>query len=350
MMLHEARPDIPPSNPGVFSRAYGELNFEKVRRWLVDEDARLRIQAVEELIDMYVERREYAVISLKYEMLEILITTLIGDEVDEIRERAGAALEMLLRERPAQQVLLGLSDNPLQELLKALHDSSDGVVVITLRAFIAAHSFTNEFRVTEELVRLGVIDHYMELLSHENVVVVAVTCAALVPVFDIKEMNVVFLRQNGMQLVTRALASNDAMLVTEAAELLSKACETQEGRRVAVESGTIAALAAHVTHENLSARVGVCSALAQITVLEKARFQAVEVNLPPVLLELLSTEDERDVLVHVARLLIHLGEFKEGRDALRSSVPRLEELVSLAGEDLAIAVPLQKAISVLSRK
>lgn len=353
IMLHEARANIPFIDPKIYTKAYANFNFEKMRRWLQEEDSNMRIQAINELIDVYVERREYCVQSLSYDFLPLLLSLLSTDEVSEMRERAGAALELLLKERSAKLALLALEDageDPFAVMLGALQDASDGVVVVTLRALISCHSAYNNYLITEKLVGLGCVPSYINLLKGQNPIVQAAACAALMTVLDITGTIASFLELGGIKAVTDAVATGDLMVVAEGAELISKSTESPQARKDAVECNSTSVLAPYLQHENLSVRVPVAAALAQITILEDARFQAVRQNLPSVILGLMETEDERDVVIHVARLITHLSEYPAGREALRPVQLRLEELLTLVEEDPAVTVALQTAVTTLSKK
>ncbi|EPY19921.1 hypothetical protein STCU_00386 [Strigomonas culicis] len=353
ILLHETRANIPYIDPKIYTKAYGDFNFEKMHRWLEEADSNLRLQAINELIDVYVERREYGVQSLSYGYLPLLLSLLSSDKVSDMRERAGTALEILLRERAAQLALLELEakgQKPLSVLLEALQDSFDGVVVITLRALISCHSAYNGFLITDKLVSLGAVGSYIELVKGQNTVVQAAACAALIAVLDLPDAVAPFLSLGGLQAATAALTTGDVTVVAQGAELISKATETTQARKEALACSSIATLAPYLPHDNLSVRVPVAAALAQITILEDARSQAVKDHLPATVLDLMQTEDERDVVVHVARLMTHLGEYPAGRAALKAGVPRLQDLLNLVEEDPAVAVALQTAIDTLSKK
>lgn len=365
ILMHEAKAAVPYMDPRIMTRAYGEFHYEKVRRWLLDDDARLRLQAADQLIEMYTEQREHRVRSLAYDALPILFSILCADEEEVLRERAGAALEMLVREPITQDQIIKAEAlgpeahpggmTPLDRVLTvALQDSCDAVVALVLRVTVACHSYTNSFAVTERLVALDAIPKILERVAvSENPLVCALACASLVPVFDIKEAHVIFQRCDGVRIVTEAIrTAEDDMLVAEAAEALSRAAEWPQGKRDAVTCKTISALINHMDTGNLTARVAVLAALAQITVWEPARFQALETDrCTTAITALVAVEDERDVIAHLAQLIFHLSDEPGGRRALRPCRDRLIELLGFAdSEDLTVRLVLQNAVDTLARK
>lgn len=353
ILMHEAKANIPPIDPKIFTKAFHHLIFEKIRRWLIDEDPHMRIQATDQLIEMYIEKRENCILSLSHDTLPILISMLCTDEVSDIRERAAAALEILVKEPMAQNLLIDMEkrgEKPLERLLNATLDSCDSVVVLALRVLVACNVRHNLHTLTESLVELGCITRYLELVQRENIIVKAVACSALVPTFDVKESFIIFLSNDGMKILTDALAVDDAMLIAAASEVISQAAEFPEGKREAVRHQTLAALQPYMMHENLTTRVSVLAALAQLTILEPAKFQAVDIQLPKRILELIAVEDERDVLIFLAKLIYNIAEYPEGRTQIRTCKERLQELLQLAGEDIAIVATFNEAIHKLSQK
>lgn len=378
ILLHEAKPPVPHIDPKTMTRAYGDFHYEKVRRWLLDEDVQLRLQAADQLIELFTEKREHRVKCLEYNILPILFSTLCEDPEEVLRERAATALQMVVQEPVAQDRMLrvvaqsqsadefvvghfeeeegdaAIGDLQQRLLTEALADSSDLVVMLSLRVMIGCHGYANNYALTEHMVDLGAVPIVLELVRQSpNPLVRAVACSALVPMFDVKEAHIIFQRAGGMKIVTDAVrGAEDDMLVAEAAEVISRAAEWPQGKRDAVSFGTIAALLPFVRSANLSVRVAVAAALAQITVWEPAKFQAVETpDLTTAACQLLAEEDERDVIAHLAKLIYHVAEHPDGRAALRSCKPRLLTLLEYAdSEDLSVRLALQNGIEILSRK
>lgn len=354
ILMHEAKSNVPFIDPQIFTKAFDRLIFEKISRWLLDEDPEMRIQAADQLIELYIEKRENCIVSLSYDTLPILIAVLCTDEVAEIRERAAAALEILVKEPLGQDILMSMEkrgEEPLERLLRATSDSCDSVVVLTLRVLVACNTRLSLHIITEALVQLGCIRCYLKLLvERENPIVKAVVCSALLPTFDVKESFITFLAHEGMRLVTEALKVDDATLVSTAAEVISRAAEFPEGKRDAVRCRTLEALQPYLNHENLTARVSVVAAMAQLTVLEPGKYQAVEINLPQTVIVQLSVEEERDVLLFLAKLIYNIAEYPEGRERMTSCQSRLQELLPFAGEDAEIVAALNETISKLSQK
>lgn len=353
ILMHEAKANIPPIDPKIFTKAFHNLIFEKIRRWLLDEDPHMRIQATDQLIEMYIEKRENCILSLSHDILPILISMLCTDEISDIRERAAAALEILVKEPMAQQILIQMEkrgEKPLERLLSATNDSCDSVIVLALRVLVACNVRHNLHTLTESLVELGCIPQYLRLVQRDNIIVKAVACSSLVPTFDVKESFIIFMDNDGMRILTEALAVDDAMLIAAASEVISQAAEFPEGKREAVRQKTIKALQPYMSHENLTTRVSVLAALAQLTILEPAKFQAVELQLSQNILDLIAVEDERDVLIFLAKLIYNIAEYPEGRTQIRSCKARLEGLLQLAGDDIGIVATFNEAIEKLSQK
>lgn len=354
ILMHETKANVPSIDPKVFTKAFDRLIFEKISRWLLDENPEMRIQAADQLIELYIEKRENCILSLSYDILPILITLLCTDEVAEIRERAAAALEIVVKEPMAQDFLIKMEkrgEEPLERLLGSTSDPCDAVVVLALRVLIACNSRLSLHIITESLVQLGCIHSYLKLLvERENPIVKAVVCSALLPTFDVKESFITFLAHEGMRLVTAALRIDDATLISTAAEVISRAAEFPEGKRDAVRCRTLEALQPYLNHENLTTRVSVVAALAQLTVLEPAKYQSVEINLPQDIIQQISVEEERDVLIFLAKLIYNIAEFPEGREKIRSCQVRLQELLPFAGDDVNIVAALNEAIGKLSQR
>lgn len=353
ILHHEAKPFVPELDPDVFTRAYDDFNFEKIRRWMLAENPDSRFQAVDQLTELYVEQRENCARSLPYHLLEILLSLMCTDEVPDIRERAATAMSLLVREPVAQTVLLELDQGgqrPFERILACLADPIDGVVVVVLRVIAACHARYNSYALTELFTKKNSIPLMVNLLRSESIMVKAVTCLALLPIFDVKEAHILFLREGGMRVVTEALEIDDAMLIANGAEVISRAAEFPQGKRDAVESQTLRVLCRYIQYDNLTPRVAVLSAMAQITVLESARMQAVEFGVAERVKELLSVEDERDVLVHLSRLIFHIAEWPEGRRRLLPCRERLEELIDLAEDDPTILHVFESTIEILNKR
>lgn len=353
ILMHEAKANVPSIDPKIFTKAFDRLIFEKIARWILDEDPEMRIQAADQLIELFVEKREHCILSLSYNILPILIAVLCTDEVTEIRERAAAALEILLKEPLGQDLLISMEkrgEEPLERLLSATSDSSDSVVVLTLRVLVACNGGLSLHITTEALVQLGCIQCYLDILvKRENPIVKAVVCSALLPTFDVKESFITFLDHEGMRIVTEALRVDDATLVSTAAEVISRVAEFPEGKRDAVRCGTLEALQPYLNHENLTTRVSVVAALAQLTVLEPGKYQAVKINLPQSVIEQIDVEEERDVLIFLAKLIYNIAEYPDGREKIKGCQGRLHELLLFAGEDAEIIAALNEAIEKLSQ-
>lgn len=353
ILMHETKAHVPLLDPKVFTKPFHDIIFEKIRRWLLDEDPSMRIQALDQLIELYIEKRENCVLSLSYDALPLLISTLCSEEIADIRERAAAALEILVKEPMAQNILISMEkrgEQPLERLLRATEDPGESIIVLALRVLVACNVRHNLHILTEAFVQLGCIPRYLKLVQHENVVIKAVACSALVPTLDVKESFIIFLSNKGMRIVTEALAVDDAMLVAAASEVISLAAEFPEGKRDAVRYNTLEALQQYMTHENLTTRVSVVSALAQLTVLETAKMQAVEIGLPQCIIRLISVEDERDVLIFLAKLIYNIAEYPEGRRRIRECKRRLAELLELASGDLAFERAFNEAIEKICQR
>ncbi|KAK7198898.1 hypothetical protein NESM_000856400 [Novymonas esmeraldas] len=373
IQLHEVRPDVPYMCPTDFSKAYGDFVYLKIRRWLLDERVDVRQQAADHLVELYTEKREHCVHSLAFDLLPILLSTLEKDESAALRERAAAALELLVRETQAQRLLLqresvtgasgGAGDATaasaatlplpphLASLLAALHDDSDEVVVAALRVVVACHAWQNSFAVTEALVQGGLVPVLIRLMLSPSASVQVFACSATRLVFQVKEAHVQFLKCGGVATLTKAIAGTEAVaLVAEAAEAVSLIAEYPQGRRDAVSSGTLASLLPHLHNTNLTLRVAVYSAAAQVTVLEAAKMQATELGYPEQLSSEIAGEDERDVLMHMLRLIHSLAEWPAARVTLRACLPRIAALRHIADGDDGVLLALSQAERILSKK
>ncbi|CCW63534.1 unnamed protein product [Phytomonas sp. EM1] len=360
IVTHETRPFTPWIDPKIYTRAYGDLDYDKVARWLLEEEPGMRLQAIKHLIELYTEDRVHGVRSLDYGMLPLLIQMVGGDPVEELRSLAASALAMLLREPATQRS----ADHEtwrtyLSGLIAATKDGCDGVVVLSLRALAACHAHFNHFFLTELLVmELSGVELMIELIcSSPNATVRAVACNELTKMFDVAETFARFSRLEGVVILTdtlRAAADDDAMLLAAAAEVLSRGCESAPCRHAAVRYETMSALFPHLSHGDLLVRVAVTAALAQITILEAAKIQASD--WPPLLeavLYAIGQEVERDVLVFLARLVYHISECPKGRAALRPCRDHLEQLYAFTsdGDEGDITrLTLANTISILYRK
>ena len=373
IQLHEVRPDVPPSDPTAFSKAYGDFIYVKIRRWMLDEREDVRMQAVEHLIECYTEKREHCVTSLRYNLLPILLLALEKDESAAVRERAGLALELLVRELQTQKLLLESTDlfgekeqmgesaesgsrvkapalRNVGPILASLHDSSEGVVLTGLRVVLACHAWRNHFALTAALVDGGLVPRLVELIQHPNASVAMFARSATRLVFQVKEAHVQLLRLGVVSAVTAAIAHAEAVpLVAEAVEVLSLIAEYPQGRRDAVECRALEALQPHFHNDNLTLRVAIFNAAAQITVLETAKMQATELGIPAQLVQEMAREDERDVLMYMLRLLYSLAEWPAARAVLRDCLPRITALESIAEGDDVVMQTLQQAKSILSK-
>ncbi|CBZ24582.1 conserved hypothetical protein [Leishmania mexicana MHOM/GT/2001/U1103] len=368
IQLHAVRPDVPYISPTTFSKAYGDFLYAKIRRWLLDERVHVRLHAADHLVELYKEKREHCVQSLVYDMLPILLSTLEKDESAALRERAGMALELLVREAQTQRLLLGggpTEDAPfstsagkqtaptphLAAILASLRDESDEVVVAGLRVVLACHMAHNAFSVTAAMIQGGLIPVLIGLIQSTHTLTQIVACSATRQLFQVKEAHVELLKLGIVATVTKAIINTDvAALVAEAAEVASLIAEYSQGRRDAVACGTLASLLPHLHNSNLTLRVAVYSAAAQITVLEAAKMQATEVGYPEQLVGELASEDERDVLMHMLRLIYNLAEWPTARVTLRECLPRITELLEIAEGDEGVMFALSQADRILKKK
>jgi hypothetical protein len=374
IQLHEVRPDVPPSDPTAFSKAYGDFVYVKICRWMLDEREHVRLQAVEHLLERYTEKRERCVESLPYNLLPVLLMALEKDESAAVRERAGLSLELLIRETQTQKLMLESAEllaegegvdgttgkgapgkspalRNARPILASLHDESEDVVVTGLRVVLACHTWQNAFALTEALVQAGLLSRLVELIQHPNTSIALFACSAIRQVFQVKEAHVQLLRLRVVAAVTDAIRVTDAvLLMAEAAEVLSLIAEYPQGRRDAVECRTLEVLQPHLHNTSLTLRVALFGAIAQITILEKAKIQATELGIPAQLVQEMESEDERDVLMHMLRLLYNLAEWPAARVVLRACLPRVTALKSIAEGDDIVMLALQQSETVLSKK
>ncbi|KEG13825.1 hypothetical protein DQ04_00761050 [Trypanosoma grayi] len=352
--MHEMRPHPRPLDPEIFTRAYGELGYEKVRVWMLSDDVARRRQAVDHLLELYVMQRENVIRSLRYGFLELMLSTLHHDEAEEMRCKAAEALALLLREPKALDMLLAMDDDraTLRELLNTLDDPSSDVIVLALRLVIVCRAAYNAYEATRRLVGYGLIERCIVLLRHDEDKVAAMACSALVTIFDVKEAFIPFIKAAGMRAVTAALARNDPFVAAEAAEVVTQAASYRLGKKAAVDSGTLVALVPYMTHDNLRVRTAVTGAVAQLTIYEPGKQQAVDDGIAQVLLALLmrEEEEERDVLVNVVKTIVNVAEHPMGRRQLLSAKGRLQRIASGADDYQPLTSSVCEALSQLERK
>lgn len=357
IFAHECKPCVPWIEPKIFTLPYSNLVFDKIRRWLLDEDAFVRVQAADRLIALYVNKRENCVESLSYEILPLLVSTMCSDEDAVVRARAVTALELLVQESQAQYSLLEMEkagDQPLERILSALNDEDDAVVVLTLRVITACHAHHNTFAITEVFIGLGSIPAILHVMERDDVTVKTAACSALVPIFDVKEAFLILLQQGGLARLTQILSSSphvsDAMLIAEAAEVITRASEYEGGKREGTQQRTLQALMPYLDFDDLSARVAVTAAMAQLTQHKSGKELAIEIDLPESLVACLSREDERDVLMFMSKLIYNVANHPKARPRLRPCLARLGELLEWANDDEAIAASIVTAMRELERR
>ncbi|EAN79570.1 hypothetical protein, conserved [Trypanosoma brucei brucei TREU927] len=352
IMMHEMKPHPRPLDPDIFTRAYGLLEYEKTRTWMLSEEFNKRVQAIDHLIELYTQQRENAVRSLRYGFLELLLSTLHNDEEETMRCKAAEALAMLLMEPLAVDMLLAMDDEKftLRELLATLSDPSHEVVILSLRLILPCRMAFNSYEAIARLVKYNFIERGIALLRHPEDRVVATACTALVTIFSVKEAFIPFIRLGGMSELTVALHRDDPFVISEAADVVTHAASYRMGKKAAVDCRTLVALMPHMLHQNLRVRTAVTGAVAQLTIYEPGKYQAVDEGLPPLLLALLMEEEERDVLVNVVKGIINVAEHPVGRKRLLGAKERLQSLSSVADDYQPLTSSICEALSQLERK
>ncbi|RNF13987.1 uncharacterized protein Tco025E_05998 [Trypanosoma conorhini] len=352
IMMHEMKRYPRSLDPDIFTRPFGELEYEKVRLWMLDESVDKRRQAMNHLLELYVLQRENVVRSLRYGFLDVVLSTLHHDESEEMRCKAAEALAFLLRETNGLDMFLAMDDEKaaLSELLKALDDPSREVVILVLRVTIACRAAYNAYEATLRLVKYGFIERCIALLRHEEDRVAATACSALVTIFAVKEAFIQFIRAGGMEEVTEALKRSDPFVVAEAAEVVIQAAVYRLGKKAAVNHNTLVALQPYMLHDNLRVRTAVTGAVAQLTIYEPGKQQAVDENVATILLELLMQEEERDVLVNVLKTVVNVAEHPAGRRQLLGAKDRLLFIAREADDYQPLTSSVAEALSQLERK
>nr|CCC95234.1 unnamed protein product [Trypanosoma congolense IL3000] len=352
IMMHEMRPYPPPIDPNVFTRAYGSLEYEKTRMWMLSEEFNKRIQAINHLLELYTQQRENAVLSLKYGFLELLLSTLHHDDEEVMRCKAAEALAMLLLEPVALDSLLSMDDEKetLRELLDAFSDSCYDVVVLSLRVIISCRAAYNSYEAITRLVRYGFIGRCIELLRHVEDRVVAAACAALGTIFSVKEAFIPFIKLGGVEELTAVFQRENPFVIAEAADVAAHVASYRMGKKAAVKCCTLVVLMPYMHHESPRVRTAVTAAVAQLTIYEPGKYQAVQEGLPPLLLSLLMKEEERDILVNVVKGIINVAEHPEGRRQLLGAKERLQVLACVADDYQPLTSSICEALSQLERK
>ncbi|KAH9599664.1 hypothetical protein LSM04_007081 [Trypanosoma melophagium] len=356
IMMHEMRPYPHPLDPNIFTRPYGELEYEKVRVWMLNDDVSRRIQAINHLLELYVMQRENAIRSLKYGFLELLLSTLHHDEEEEMRCKAADALALLLREPKALEFLLAMDDEKgtLRELLTTLDDPSSEVVVRAVRVLMGCRAAYNGYEAITRLVRYGLVERCVRLLEPAGRAdkVAAAGCGGLAAALLVKEAFVRVVRAGGVGAATAVLAAPqpDPLAVAEAADALTLTAAYRLGKTAAVDAHTLAALRPHMRNENLRVRTSITAAVAQLTIYEPGKRQAVDEEIPAVLLALLMQEEERDVLVNVVKAIVNIAELPAGRRQLLAAKERLQFIASEADDYQPLTSSVAEALSQLERK
>ncbi|KAF8302803.1 hypothetical protein TcYC6_0043030 [Trypanosoma cruzi] len=352
ILMHEMKRYPRSLDPEIFTRPFGELEYEKVRAWMLDDRVGRRRQAVDHLLELYVLQRENVIRSLRYGFLDVLLSTLHNDESEEMRCKSAEALAFLLRETKGLDMLLAMDDEggTIGKLLKALDDPSKEVVILVLRVTIACRAAYNAYEATVRLVKYGFIECCIALLRHEEVRVSATACSALATIFSVKEAFIRFIRSGGMAEVTEALKRNGVFVASEAAEVVTQAAVYRLGKKAAVNHCTLVALRPYMTHDNLRVRTAVTGAVAQLTIYEPGKQQAVDENIAPILLELLMHEEERDVLVNVLKTFVNVAEHPAGRRQLLGAKDRLQFIAREADDYQPLNLSVAEALSQLERK
>ncbi|RNE99459.1 hypothetical protein TraAM80_08179 [Trypanosoma rangeli] len=352
IMMHEMKRYPRTLDPDVFTRPFGEMEYEKVRAWMLHDSVDKRRQAMNHLLELHVLQRENVICSLRYGFLDVILCTLHHDESEEMRCKAAEALAFLLRETKGLDMFLAMDDEKatLCELLKALDDPSSEVIILVLRVTIACRAAYNAYEATLRLVKYGFIERCIALLRHEEDRVTATACSALVTIFVVKEAFIQFIQADGMAEVTEALRRNDPFVVAEAAEVVIQSALYRLGKKAAVNHNTLVALQPYMLHDNLRVRTAVTGAVAQLTIYEPGKQQAVDENVAELLLKLLMKEEERDVLVNVLKTIVNVAEHPVGRRQLLVAKDRLQFIAREADDYQPLTSSVAEALSQLERK
>ncbi|KAG8347197.1 hypothetical protein ERJ75_000823900 [Trypanosoma vivax] len=352
IMMHEIKPYPRQLDPDIFTRPYGDLEYEKVRVWMLSDVADKRLQAINHLLELYVQQRENSIRSLKYGFLELLLSTLHHDEEERMRCKAAEALIMLLLEPKALDMLLSMDDEKgaLRELLKTVEDPSSEVVILSLKVMIACRMAYNAYEAIARLVKYGLIERCIALLRHADDRVTATACTTLGTIFSVKEAFIPFVEAGGVAELTAVLQRDDPFITAEAADVITLAAAYRMGKKAAVERRTLSFLLPHMLHENLRVRTAVTGAVAQLTIYEPGKQQAVDCGVPPVLLEILAQEGERDVLVNVVKGIVNVAEHPAGRRQLLGAKERLQAIAREADDYQPLTSSISEALSQLARK
>jgi hypothetical protein len=346
--LHEAKPSPKPQDPMKLTTPYGNVIYDKIKRHLSHESVVLRRQAVKNLLDLFMLKGEHVVTSVRHGLIAPL-TQRLDDPDDDIRAQACIALEVMVRTPSGQAVILDNGTATLARLLKATDDGCSDVVVEALRLLTACHSVHNEYEATKRLIRIGCIPQYVAKARDREDSIACAACSCLLKIFDIKEGFIGFLESHGVEAVTKVLSRKDEPLIlVEASEVIGAVAFYGAGKVACVQQRTLSSLVPLLSNENIAVRQSVSGAVAQLTVLEGGKAQALECSAVPALLAAIAAEEELDVLINIIKAITSLAEHPSARQQLAAALPRIQEIMGLSGDVEPLRKCAEKAIAVIS--
>lgn len=351
--LHECRPNPKAQDPSVLAAPYGDNVYDKLMRHLRHESVSMRRKALLFLLELYTQKQEHVVASLRESVVTILCSSL-RDEDEEVRANACAALQFVAQQPNGQNAILA-DPECLEVFLQTIEDASTIVVAEALRLCCAMHSAYNDCAGTKALVKRGAIAKYVARASSPEDEVAASAFAAITKTFDVKEAYIELLDNGGLEPMTQAVNSRtDPVVLVEALECIGKMAFYSAGKRAAVHQHTVRPVIQLVAHEDVAIRTAASGALVALTISEQGKLEAIgEGNVVTTLLQAVRVENERDVLVNEIKTLCNVSEHPVARLQLFEIIPRLEEIAQAANDQDphgSLMMSIQRAIAMIRWK
>jgi hypothetical protein len=347
---HGSKPQAAEAPADVLTAPYGNWVYGKILVHATHENVVLRRRAYSMLLELFAQRTEHAVNSLNAGAMKTMVESL-KDADEDVRGLACMALQTLARTPRGQEI--AFEEDHFPAFLAVLDDESPAVVAEGLRLCYACHLATNEGVGTQKLIQLGCIQRYVEKVGSPDEDVCATALTALGRVFDVKEAFIVVNDEHAIKAVTKALKTRrDTTILVEAAEVVSKAAFYSAGKRAAVLEHTVEAILPLITHDDAVMRTAATGAVVALTISEDGKLQAIGAGIVERLMELLQTEEERDVLANAVKTVCNISEHPLARQQLVSLVPRLQQVASIASADDhgALKSSVERAIAMIMWK
>eukprot|EP00899_Mesostigma_viride_P023954 jgi/Mesvir1/4743/Mv05533-RA.3 len=253
-----------------------------------------------------------------------VITRLLGDEDEVVRERAASCLTIVGAHAAGCEEMLRCDS--VLKLVAMLNDKVDNVRTCAFQALVEA-SHNNKVR---------------ELLIHTDGVVKSLVAKAQGEGPERQELalmvlgalvaggepaaHILLVAANAIHAATKLLASASTGVRECAATLLACVCRENAAKRQAVSEGAVPLLVRQLEdRQNLYTVAAAASALGSITIDNDAKLAFVAANGPPALVSLLEVEDEK-VLLAVLPVIANVAENAKARELLAPAWPQLDKI------------------------